>query len=513
MVSYILGVDIGTTTVKAILADREGNVCYAAQTEIPIHYPARFHVEQEPEDWWTALARLTRRMMESLSGKKSPPDILAVGISSQAPVFVPVDTRGNPISRAMIWMDRRADPEAALLDAKVGPDKMLAYSRNRADSFYLASKLLWYRSHKPECYAAVHKLLQANGYIAFRLTGAYSMDEAHAGLTQLYDMNAGRWAADVLDALDISASMFPDVYPGHAVVGAITDEAAGLCGLPSGIPVIAGTVDGVAAALEAGIVQPGIAVEMTGTSSVLMMSSSSAQAAPELITMKHALGDQQLKLAAMSSTGAAMKWFRDRFYAAERREADARGGDVYDRMNAEAAEAKTYNDVIFLPYMVGERSPIWDTDARGVFFGLALHSTRGDLVRAMMEGAAYALRHNLEIMERGDRVADTFRISGGTAKSRVWNQIKADVLGREVEVIDGSAGAPLGVAMLAGLAVGFYTESFVKAGHRSPSKQTYVPSAAMAPFYRKKYELYKELYVQTKQQFRKLSAILKEESE
>jgi xylulokinase len=503
MTSCILGVDIGTTTVKGVVFDQQGRTIHTALEEYPIYYPARFQVEQDPMDWWVAFIRIANKIMERCIAQDI--HILAVGVSSQAPVFVPMDHEGNALGRALIWMDRRADQEARIMNHTIGEQQIINYSLNKADSFYLAAKLLWYKKHNPKRYDSMYTLLQANGYINFQLTGQYSMDEAHASLTQLYDMNTKTWAEDILSSLQLRTALLPTVYPCSTVIGTITKDASRQTHLPEGIPVIAGTVDGVAAALEAGVIEPGIAIEMSGTSSVLMMSSHCVNPTPELITMKHAIGGQILKLAAMSSTGASLRWFRDQFYKSEL-------PDTYDVMNEEASQAKPHNELIFLPYMVGERSPIWDSDARGVFFGMSLQTTQGDLIRAMMEGAAFALRHNMEFLEHANEMATTFRLLGGQTKSHVWNQIKADVLNREVEVLQGSAGAPLGVAILAGMAVHFYKDVELNFHHDAATKQTYKPSAQMVPFYQKKYAIYKQLYEQTKDQFRMISTILEEEA-
>lgn len=497
----ILGIDIGTTTVKAVLYDSLGSVIHSAQKGYPIHYPRRAWVEQAPEDWWAALAELLRAMMRVQQGKQL--EILAIGVSSQAPVFVALDAAGEPLDRAMIWMDRRAESEAELLRDTIGGEEILAYSRNTADPFYLAAKAVWFKKHKPEAFDRIHKIVQANGYVNYRLTGAITMDVVHAGLTQLYDVEAGTWALNVLKALQIPSGILPDVYDCSAIIGVVSGQAERETGLPAGIPVIAGTVDGAAAALEAGVHGTGIAVEMTGTSSVLLMSNDRDWYTRELITMNHALPNQTLNLAAMSSTGAALKWFGEQFYQGS-------AADRLDSINEEAEQANPFNDLVFLPYMMGERSPIWDTDARGVFFGLSLKSTRADAARAIMEGAACALRHNLEIMERSGERIQSLYIIGGAARSRLWNQIKADVLNHEIISIAESGGAPLGNALLAGMAVGFYPHPAYLAEHDQRVKRTIAPSRKMHQFYNRKYEIYLELYRQTKQQFKKLSSIFQE---
>jgi xylulokinase len=504
-VTCILGIDIGTTTVKAVLFDRLGSALRTAQQEYPTHYPARSWAEQDPEAWWGALKMAVKEILSSYEGKT--PQIAAIGVSSQAPVFVALDESGKPLDRAMIWMDRRAEQEAEQLYHVLGRDRVIRYSRNRADPLYLAAKLLWFKRHKADRYLRIHKILQANGYINYRLTGCWSMDTAHASITQLYDMDKKTWAQDVLKALDLPPSMLPDVYECTDLIGEVTEAAAKETGLPQGIPVIAGTVDSAASAVEAGIVKAGLVAEMTGTSSVLMMSNDNNWFSPKFITMNHALPNQTLSLAAMSSTGASLKWFRDELCQAELESSRKAGTDVYEWINALAEDANPRNDIIFLPYMMGERSPLWDPDARGVFFGLSLGTGRGDLIRSIMEGAAYALRHNLEIMERSGERASVLRILGGTSRSKLWNQIKANVLNREVEVMETSGGAPLGNAILAGMALGWYADPSVVLERNESHTKRVVPDGNRHHFYNQKYEIFLELYEQTKDQFKKMSSI------
>lgn len=496
MSECVLGIDVGTTSVKAIVFDTRGRVLAQEQQEYSTYFPERGWAEQEPQDWWDTLTVLLKRLLGSPQGRALR--IRSLGVSSQAPSLVPVDSAGQPLGRAMIWMDRRADEDARHLSNTLGPEAVVEYSRNRADSFYSGPKLLWFKRNRPGEYARIHRVLQVNGYINYRLTGRYTMDEVHASITQLFDFRTGQWAWDVLKKLEIDQEILPEILKPDEVIGTITAEAAIQTGLPEGIPVVAGTVDGAAAAIESGIIRPGMATEMTGTSSVLLMSNGEGWFSPELISMKHGLPGQDLLLGAMSSTGASLKWFRDNFYPS--RELS------YQQMNEEAEQADSRGDLLFLPYMAGERSPIWDTDARGVFFGLSLKTSRADMVRAIMEGSAFALRHNLDIMEQMGTRADVLRITGGAAGSTLWNQIKADVLNRELHIMETSGGAPLGVAILAGLAIGFYSDAASVVDKTTTLSKTVQPNGSMHQYYSRKYPIYLDLYRQTRDQFRALSA-------
>ena len=252
---------------------------------------------------------------------------MGVAVSSQAPTMLPLDGTGRPVRPALIWMDRRADGEASRLAEAVGRGQIERITGNRPDPFYVAPKLLWFRTHEPEKFADTATFVQANGYVNWRLTGTHSMDEVHASLLQLLDRRTGTWSPELCEACGVTPGAFPPARPGHEALGEVTDEASEATGLGKGTPVVVGTVDGAAAAMEAGAVEPGIAAEMTGTSTVLLIPNREGIVEPALIAMPHAVPGVDLLLGATAASGANLGWFRDRFGAVEVEAAEKLGLD------------------------------------------------------------------------------------------------------------------------------------------------------------------------------------------
>ena len=502
----LIGIDVGTTSTKSMLFDLQGKVLAQASQEYATSYPQPNWAEQDPEDWWQAVcSTLTRIFAEN---RYAAADVAALGVSSQAPSVVPVDAAGNLLHPALIWMDRRSDPQCEWLQGQVGAASIASINGGRIDPFFMAPKLLWYKQHRPELYRETHAVLQANGYIVHRLTGAFFTDSSHAPLTLLFDSRHGRWSEELLERMDINPALLPPIAPCSQVAGEVTRSAAEATGLATGTPVIAGMVDGTAASLEAGVLDAGDAVEMTGQSTVLLVCSDRPYLEDELFPLGHAIPDRYLVVGAQVASGGSLRWFRDQLGESERDEAARRGVDPFEVLSEHAADSPPgANRLIFLPYMYGERSPIWDSRARGVFFGLSLATTKADLVRAIMEGAAYGLRHNVEAAARTSFHAGELACVGGGARSALWNQIKADVLQRPVRVPRTATGAPLGDAIAAAAAVGLY-DSIADAmrSMTSPGVE-FRPNPNLADRYDALFHIYLELYPALQESFAHLALV------
>jgi xylulokinase len=440
----VLGVDVGTMAVKAAVVTADGRVLGSGSVEYPTAYPRPGWAEQDPDDWWRAACNAIRSALEA-AGRN---ELAAVCVSAQAPTMLPLDARAHPLRRALIWMDRRAEAECARLREGLGEDLVRQITGNRIDPYYVAPKVLWLREQEPETFARARTFIQATGYLVHRLTGEVTLDREHASLLSLRDFRRDEWSEPLCGAVGVAPDRFPRLVEADEVVGHVTAAAAAETGLARGTAVTGGTVDGAAAALEAGAVDEGHAAEMTGTSTVLILPSERPRSEPAFVAMRHAARGRWLLLGAIVASGASLRWLRDLL-----------GGDSFDALTAEAAaEPPGANGLVFLPYMMGERSPIWDSDARGVFLGLTLASGRGALVRAVLEGAAFAVRHNVEVAAAaGIEVAELRSVGGGT-QSRLWNQIKADVVGVPVLLPETSIGAPFGDAALACVAAGLHAD-------------------------------------------------------
>jgi len=504
--ALLLGIDIGTTGAKAIVCDSDGVMLAQASEEYPTLYAQPGWAEQDPDAWWRATCHVLRTIFDRAG--IAPEAIAAIGVSCQAPTLVAVDAAGLPVCPALIWMDRRAEPQCEHLRASVDEELIAQINGGRIDPYFLAPKVLWLRDEAPDVYARTHQILQANGYIVQKLTGTFCMDSSHGPLTLLFDSERQDWSPRLLDAMQIDPAKLPPIAPCAQVVGTVTSAAAAATGLAAGTPVIAGMTDGTAASIEVGLVRPGDAAEMTGQSTVLLICSDTPYRGRLLFPLGHPIAGLHLVVGAMVATGGALRWFRDQLGESEVDEARQRGIDPFELLAQKAAQSRPgANRVLFLPYMYGERSPIWDSAARGVFFGLSLATTKGDLVRAIMEGAAYGLRHNVETA-----AADGFPVAGlacvgGGARSALWNQIKADVLNRPVTLPGAASGAAMGDAIVAAAGVGLYASIEDAVAAMVTAGPGYVPDPASVPIYDDFYQIYCDLYPALRQSFRYLAEV------
>jgi len=506
MEPLLLGIDVGTSSVKAALVDPQGTVHAVGHAEYPLHHIRPAWVEQDPEDWWRGTCQAVREALAKVP--QGAGRVLGLAVSCQAPTLLALGRSGRPLRPAMIWMDRRAEAEIVRLAEQMGADQIYRVTGNRPDAFYVAARLLWLREHEPEILKQTWQFAQVNGYINYRLTGRLTLDPAHAVLLQMRDYHKEEWSAALCDACGVKPSQFPEVVPAHCPQGEVTAQAAEATGLRAGIPVMAGTVDSASAALEVGVVEPGIAAEMTGTSTVVIIPNDRGLTEPALIAMPHALPGIHLLLGAMVASGGCLRWFRDQFGQPEMQAAAESKTDAFDLLTREAAKIEPGSGgLIFLPYMMGERSPLWHTNARGVFFGLTLATPKAAMVRAILEGTAFALRHNMEVAMRVGAEIREVRSVGGCSRSDLWNQIKADVLGRPLLLPQVSVGSPFGCAVLAGMGVGVYPDVRKSLLEMVQLTRRFEPNPANQERYTRSYQVYRDIYEHLKVDFDHLASI------
>ena len=506
MEPLLLGIDVGTSSVKVVLLDLRGNLRAVCSAEYPLHHIRPAWVEQDPDDWWQAACQAVRETLAEVS--HGPERVLGLAVSSQAPTLLPLGRDGRPLRPAVIWMDRRAEAEAVRLAELLGAEEIQRITGNRPDAFYGAARLLWLRNHEPEILKRTWQFAQVNGYINYRLTGRLTIDPAHALLMQMRNYSTGDWSTALCSACGVEPAQLPEILEGHRVQGEVTVEAAEATGLRAGTPVMAGTVDSPAAALEAGVAEPGIAVEMTGTSTVVIMTNDRGLTEPALIAMPHALPGIHLLLGAMVSSGGSLRWFRDQLGQSEVQAAIDQGTDAFDLLTQQAAQIGRGSDgVIFLPYMMGERSPLWHTNARGVFFGLSLATSKAAVVRSILEGAAFSLRHNVEVGLRAGAQVREMRTVGGCSRSDLWNQIKADVLGLPVLLPHTSVGSPYGAAILAGMGAGAFPDVRKSLVQMVRLDRCFEPNMADHDRYTQIYQVFRNIYDHLKGDFDRAAAI------
>ena len=447
--SPLLGLDLGTSSVKTVLFDRSGRVLASASRDYPTLRPQPGWAEQDPAVWWEAAVATLR---EVLSAGAPPP--VALGISSQSSALVPVTAEGQALGLAPLWLDRRAQPECDEIRSVVGEERILALSGNRLDPSYLLPKVLWLRAHQPERYAAAAHFLHAGGFLVHRLTGAASTDRTEGGMSLLYDMSTGAWSPELLSAFDLPAEKFPAMRSATEVVGQVTDAAAAATGLPPGLPVMAGSMDLLAAATGAAVAAEGQSFLVIGTATVLATCIPRPQPHADLQMHNHALPGLWVHAANVDFGGAAFGWLRGVLRGA--------GAELSYEELARLAEATfpERSTLLFLPYMVGQRAPLWDDDCRGVFFGLQPEHTAGHLIRAVLEGNALALGRLQALQEQvHGRPIEEIHVSGGQSALPLVNQMVADVTGRTVVVMDAPEVACRGAALLAGLGTGMYASA------------------------------------------------------
>ena len=459
----LVGVDVGTTGLKAVAVDLHGHLL----RERAVRYPTRVAgpgAEQDAEAWWAA-AR------EALPPVVAGDAVAGVSVTCQAPTLVALDASGEPRGPALTWIDRRATAEARELEAAIGP------GRNVADPYFATGKLLWWRRHRTDLEDAA-VVLGAGGFVVRRLTGEHTLDESSAGLHQGWD---GGWHPG-LAAAGVPLELLPPAVPCTEVVGRVTGEAAAATGLPAGTPVAAGGIDSVGAALEAGVLAPeDPVVEMTGFSSVTIQAVPRGTTVPGMIHTRHCLPGLDLLLTAQVTTGAVVDWVCGLTGSRE----------LLDR--PERLPRERPGRVLLMPALAGERTPTWDARARGAVLGLDLAVGAGELLLAVFEGTALALRDDLERVAEATGQAGPVRASGGGAKSPVWLGVKADVLGRPVEVPRRGHGAAVGAALLAGLAVGTWPDAEALREPGDPVAARFEPDPVRHEAYTARFEVFRRL--------------------
>jgi xylulokinase len=449
----LLGIDVGTTGVRAAAFEPDGRVAGEASESCPPEMPAPGRAEADAEKWWTAVCAVVRRVGEHASLER----VAAVGVTGQAPTAVLVDGGGRPLRRAILWLDVRADAEARALGAALGAEQAEAIGGNRMHAYYLGPKLAWLRAHEPEVLDRTALVLQSHAWIAMRLTGEAACDPSTAMLcAPLFDAGSrgtrGWWDAGAA-AAGVRLGALPRIARAHDVLGDVTRAAAAATGLREGTPVVAGGGDFAASALGVGVVEEGQACLMLGTAGNLLMplrsdSGGPPRFDPRLVNSHHVGCDRWLALGG-TLCGAAIEWFS---------RACAPGVPLADLEREACAVPAGAGGIVVLPYLQGERTPIWNERARGVFFGLELGHGRGHLYRALLEGVALGFRHCLAVaQERGVRF-DEVVATNGAGKSALLRQTLADALGVPLSYAPSGRGTLVGAALLAGLGVGAIEE-------------------------------------------------------
>ncbi|KGE65729.1 MULTISPECIES: FGGY-family carbohydrate kinase [Pseudomonas] len=467
--NYVMGVDIGTQSTKALLVDGQGTIIAQHSQGYRVDTPKVRWAEQWPQVWLDAVEACVAHCMAKAG--VAAEQVKALCISSlYGGSGIAVDAHITPLHPCLIWMDRRASEQVAWVREQVDLERLFAITGNSVDSYYGFTKMLWLKQHQPEVWAKTRYLLPPNSYINWCLTGALAVDHSSAGnIGGVYDVKARGWSGEMLDALGIPQAMMPErlVYSGE-VVGGLLEGWAERLGLQAGTPILAGGVDAAMATLAAGVTQPGNHVAMIGTSMCWGYLNQQVDAHHGLVSMPHVYnGHRDLYIFGGAITaGASVSWFREQFCQAEEQQAKATGQDSLVLLEQRAMSIPAGSEgLLFLPYLMGERSPVWDDRASGSFVGLNLYHSRIHLYRAVLEGVSFALRHNIEAGTRGAHSLDPrLIVVGGASHSDLWMQIIADVTRYPVYTIVQEVEAALGAALLAAHTVGLVSDGEMDQG-------------------------------------------------
>jgi len=467
--AVVVGLDVGTTGVKAIAVTPDGGVAARAERGYPLSTPRAGWSEQDPEDWW--------RATEGCLADLGPLEIAGIGLSGQMHGLVALDERGRVLRPAILWNDQRTAAECAEIEERVGLERLIALTGNRALTGFTAPKLLWIRRHEPDVYARIRRVLLPKDYVRLRLTGAWAMDLADASGTLLLDVAGRRWSEEMLAALELPAGWLPPLLESPEVSGST----------PGGVPVAAGAGDCAAAALGVGIDRAGPLSIVLGTSGVVFatLPGYAADSRARVHAFCHAVPGAWHAMGVMLSAAGSLQWFRDRL---------ARETPFGDLVAEAAAWPPGAEGLLFQPYLAGERTPHADPSARGAFVGLELRHDRGALVRSVLEGVSFGLRDSLELLRELGVDADRARVSGGGARAGLWLAILASVLGLPLETTAVEEGSAYGAALLGGVAGGVFADVHEAVARCVRVETTIDPDPASSAAYEEIYPRYRALY-------------------
>ncbi|HOT93379.1 MAG TPA: xylulokinase [Anaerolineae bacterium] len=491
--NLFLGIDISTTGAKALLMDATGAVVTTATTPLPLSTPKPLWSEQDPHDWWNGIVKSIQQALKQANATGD--DVTAVGLTGQMHGLTLLDKDGNVLRPAILWNDQRTGAQCDEIRARVGKARFIQITGNDALTGFTAPKILWVRENEPDVYAKAAHILLPKDYVRYKLTGDYATDKAGAAGTILFDIKARDWSAEVLEKLDIPREWLPKTHEGPEVTGVISAEAAALTGLKAGTPVVGGGGDQAAGAVGVGAVESGIVGLVLGTSGVVFASTDAPYIEKDglLHAFCHAVPGAWHLMGVMLSAAGSLQWHRDTL---------APGVPFDDLLAPATAIPAGAEGLFFLPYLTGERTPYPDPLARAGFIGLTLRHTLPHMTRAVLEGVAFGLRDSMELVKgAGLGEIKQIRVSGGGAKSPLWRQILADVIGSELVTVNTTEGGAFGAALLAAVGAGVWKT--VPEACRATIKvvSATAPQPAQVKIYNDLYPLYRGLYPALKPTF------------
>lgn len=496
-----IGIDLGTSAVKLLLMDETGHILKTVSKEYPISFPQPGWSEQDPYDWYEQSIAGLKELMEGCEDR-----IEGISFGGQMHGLVVLDAEDKVIRPAILWNDGRTGAECEYLNSVIGRDVVSAETGNIAFAGFTAPKLLWMKKHEPELFARIEKIMLPKDYLAYRLTGVHATDVSDASGMLLFDVRNRRWSAKMCELCGLREEQLARVYESYEVIGTVTEALAEELGIRKDVRVIAGAGDNAAAAIGTGTVTNGDCNISLGTSGTIFIASDtySVDAQNALHSFAHATGAWHL-MGCMLSAASCNKWWmedilRDPDMAAAQAKicAGSRGSERKEQSGTDPAEtgcrALGRNHVYFLPYLMGERSPHNDPDARGAFIGMSMDTTRADLLQAVLEGVAFGLRDSLEVARASGLRIERTKICGGGAKSPLWRKIIANIMNLTVETIESEEGPALGGALLSAVGCGVYKDTREAAAAVVKVTGQEFPDPELVALYEKRYQTFRKLY-------------------
>ncbi|MGQ9721217.1 MAG: xylulokinase [Candidatus Jordarchaeum sp.] len=495
----LAAIDAGTIGCRTIIFSENGREIARDYEEYPSTYPRPAWVEQNASDWWRAVCNTSKRAIEKAG--INPGDIASISVTNQRETTVPVDEDGNPLRNAIVWQDRRTVKQCDEIRQKVGADQIYQIAGLTIDPYFSAPKILWIKENEPKIFDSTYKFMLVHDFIEMKLSNEFITDWSNASRTLLFDVEKFNWSEKICNALEIPPEKLVKTHASGKKIGEVTARAARETGFAEGTPVIAGGGDQQCGALGVGVIKPGRIKATMGTGTFLLAYTDKPKRDPRkrVLFSCHADPGKWVVEASMFTTGSVYRWFRDQLGHPEKSVAEILGKDPYEILCDVAEQAPPGSGgVLLLPHFVGAGAPYWDPDARGVIVGLALGHTRAHLVRAIMEGACFEVRKNIEVMKELGLEFQEVRITGGATRSPLWNQIQADIYNIPVSRGEVEEATSLGAAILAGVGVGVYksvsdaAETMVQIGERRE------PDENNREVYDKLYKVHNDVYMALK---------------
>ena len=492
---FILAHDLGTTGNKASLFDSAGEALASSFFGYDTEFAHVNWAEQNPEDWWQAVCVSTKALLSQAS--VSEKDIACITFSGQMMGCVAVDAKARPLRNAIIWADMRAESEADFLIEHAGWEETYRITGHRASSSYSGAKILWIRNNQPELFAQAHKFIHAKDFIVARLTGNFVTDYSDASGMNLYNLKEKDWSDKILAAIELDRERLPELHASTDIVGEVLPQVAEEVGLAPGTPVVIGGGDGSCAAVGAGVVRQGSAYNYIGSSSWIGIATSEPILDPKMrtFTWAHLVPDMFSPTGTMQAAGGSYQWVRDVLCEPEKRAAEKLALDSYELMNLQVENSPPgANNLLFFPYLLGERAPRWNPNARGAFFGLTMQHNRADMIRATLEGITLNLKVILDAFEEQGAKIEAMRVIGGGAQGSVWRQIMADIYEKPIVRPALLAEATsMGAALAGGIGVGMFPD-FSLAETLTPIVDEIHPNPELKPVYDRLYTIFNQSY-------------------